>query len=51
MKPENKERKFKMELLAEEVLNLVGEKREEAMHTYRKLLSASADRPMYLIRS
>jgi hypothetical protein len=51
MKLENKARKFKMEMLGKEILNLVGERREEAIQAYRKLLSASADEPMYLQRS
>jgi len=51
MKLENKAGKFKMEMLGKEILNLVGERREEAMQAYRKLLSASADEPMYLTRS
>jgi hypothetical protein len=50
MKLENKAGKFKMEMLGEEILDLVGERREEAMQAYRKLLSASADEPMYLPR-
>jgi hypothetical protein len=51
MKLENKAGKFKMKMLGKEILNLVGEGREEAMQAYRKLLSASADEPMYLKRS
>jgi hypothetical protein len=51
MKLENKAGKFKMKMLGKEILNLVGERREEAMQAYRKLLSASADEPMYLKRS
>jgi hypothetical protein len=50
MKLENKEGKFEMEMLGKEILDLVGERREEAMQAYRKLLSASADEPMYLPR-
>jgi hypothetical protein len=50
MKLENKEGKFEMEMLGKEILDLVGERREEAMQAYRKLLSASADEPMYLTR-
>jgi hypothetical protein len=51
MKRENEARAFEMRILENEILNLVGERREEAMHAYRKLLSASADEPMYLTRS
>jgi hypothetical protein len=51
MKPENEARAFEMRMLENEILNLVGERREEAMQAYRKLLSASADEPMYLTRS
>lgn len=40
-----------MEMLEKEILNLVGERREQAMQAYRKLLSASADELMYLNRS
>jgi hypothetical protein len=51
MKLENEARKLEMKMLGEEILDLVGERREEAMQAYRKLLSASADEPMYLTRS
>jgi hypothetical protein len=51
MKLENEARAFEMRMLENEILNLVGERREEVMQTYRKLLSASADEPMYLTRS
>jgi len=51
MKLENEARKLEMKMLGEEILDLVDERREEAMQTYRKLLSASADEPMYLTRS
>jgi hypothetical protein len=48
----NKEAKaFEMRMLENEILNLVSERREEAIKAYRKLLSASADEPMYLTRS
>jgi hypothetical protein len=43
--------KSKMEVLGEKILDLVGERREEAMQAYRKLMSASANEPMYLTRS
>jgi hypothetical protein len=51
MKLENEARKLEMKMLGEEILDLVGERREEAMQAYRKLLSASADEPMYITRS
>jgi hypothetical protein len=51
MKLENESRKLEMKMLENEILNLVGERREETMQAYRKLLSASADEPMYLTRS
>jgi len=51
MKLVNKARKSEMKMLNGEILNLVGEKREENMKAYRKLLYASAEEPMYLTRS
>ena len=51
MKLENEAKKLEMKMLGEEILDLVGERREETMQVYRKLLSASADEPMYLTRS
>jgi len=51
MKLKNEARKFEMEILGKEILYLKGENREQAMKAYRKLLSASADEPMYLARS
>lgn len=51
MKLENEAKKLEMKMLGEEILDLVGERREEAMQAYRKLLSASADEPLYLTRS
>ena len=51
MKLGNEARKLEMKMLGEEILDMVGETREEAMQAYRKLLSASADEPMYLTRS
>jgi hypothetical protein len=51
MKLENESRKLERKMLGEEILDMVGETREEAMQAYRKLLSASADEPMYLTRS
>jgi hypothetical protein len=51
MKLENKTRAFEMRMLEKEILNLVGERREEAMKTYRKLLSSTSDELVYLMRS
>jgi hypothetical protein len=51
MKLENEARKLEMKMLGEEILDMIGETREKAMQAYRKLLSASADEPMYLTRS
>ena len=51
MKLNKEARAFEMRMLENEILNLIGERREEAMQTYRKLLSASANEPMYLTRS
>jgi hypothetical protein len=51
MKLKNEARKLEMKILGKEILDLVGERREEAMQAYRKLLSASADEPMYITRS
>jgi hypothetical protein len=48
----NKEAKaFEMRMLENEILNLVGERREEAIKAYRKLLSSTSDEPIYLMRS
>jgi len=48
----NKEaRAFEMRMLENEILNLVGERREEAIKAYRKLLSSTSDEPIYLMRS
>jgi hypothetical protein len=48
----NKEAKaFEMRMLENEILNLIGERREEAMKAYRKLLSSTSDETMYLMRS
>ena len=51
MKLEKEARAFEMKMLGEEILDMVGERREEVMEAYRKLLSASSDEPMYLTRS
>ena len=40
-----------IERLKEEILTLKGEKREEGMKEYRKLLSSSADQLVYFMRS
>jgi hypothetical protein len=48
----NKEvRAFEMRMLENEIPNLVGERREEAMKAYRKLLSSAPDELIYLMRS
>jgi hypothetical protein len=49
MKLNNKARAFEMRILGKEILNLVGERREEAMKAYRKLLSSTSDELIYLI--
>jgi hypothetical protein len=51
LKLNNEKKAFKMRKLENEVLNLVGERREEAMRTYRKILSSTADELVYLMRS
>jgi hypothetical protein len=51
MKLKIEARKLEMKMLGKEILDLVGERREEAMQAYRKLLSASAGEPMYITRS
>jgi len=51
MKLNNEARAFKMRMLENEILNLIGERREEAMKAYRKLLSSASDELIYLIRS
>jgi hypothetical protein len=50
MKNANRTAICKMEMLEKEILDLVGERREEAMKAYRKLFSASAEEPIYLAR-
>jgi hypothetical protein len=47
----NQTRAFEMRMLENEILNLVGERREEAMKAYRKLLSSTSDELIYLLRS
>ena len=50
MKLKNEAKKIEMGMLEMEILDLKGEKREQAMKTYRKLLCASADELTYLAR-
>jgi uncharacterized protein (DUF488 family) len=50
MKLKNEAKKIEMGMLEIAILGLKGEKREQAMKTYRKLLSASADDLTYLAR-
>jgi hypothetical protein len=49
----NREERKRTEIqrLENEMLELKGKKREEAMKTYRKLLLALAEEPIYLMRS
>ena len=49
MKLNNETRAFEMKMLGNEILKMAGEKREEAMKTYRKLLYFTSDKPIYLI--
>ena len=51
MKFNAESREFEMRMLEKEILNLVGERREDAMKTYRKLLSFTSDELIYLMRS
>ena len=51
MKLDKEARAFEMRMLENEMLNLVGGRREEAMKAYRKLLSSTSDEPIYLMRS
>ena len=51
MKLNNEARAFEMRMLEEEILNLVGERREEAKKAYRKLFSSTSDELIYLMRS
>ena len=44
-------RKFEIEILEKEILDLKGKIREEAMKAYRKLLLTSTDEPIYFMRS
>jgi len=43
--------KVEIERLEKEILELKGEKREERMKAYRRLLSSSADQLVYIMRS
>ena len=47
----NQARTFEMKIMEKEILSLVGERREEAMKAYRKLLSSTSDELIYLMRS
>ena len=47
----NKARTFEMKMMEKEILSLVGERREKAMKSYRKLLSSTSDELIYLMRS
>ena len=51
MKLDKEARAFEMRMLENEMLTLVGGRREEAMKAYRKLLSSTSDEPIYLMRS
>jgi hypothetical protein len=51
MKLSNEARAFEMRMLESEILNLIGERREEAMKAYQKLLSSTSDELIYLMRS
>ena len=51
MKLNKEARAFEMRMLENEIPNLVGERREEAMKAYRKLLSSAPDELIYLMRS
>lgn len=51
MKLNTEARAFEMRTLEKEILTLVGERREDAMKAYRKLLSSTSDEMIYLMRS
>ncbi len=51
MKLNAEAREFEMRMLEKEILDLIGERREDAMKTYRKLLSSAPDELIYLMRS
>lgn len=46
-----RERKVEIERLEKEILEFKGEKREEEMKAYRRLLLSSADQLIYFVRS
>jgi hypothetical protein len=50
MKLDSEARAFKMRMLENEILNLVGERREKAMKVYRKLFSCTSNQLVYLMR-
>jgi len=50
MKLDSEARAFKMRMLENEILNLVGERREKAMRAYRKLFSCTSNQLVYLMR-
>jgi hypothetical protein len=51
MKLNAEARTFEMRMLEKEILNLVGQRRKDAMRAYRKLLSSTSDELIYLKRS
>jgi hypothetical protein len=51
MKFNSEARAFEMKMLEEEILSLVGGRREEAMEAYRKLVSSTSNEIIYLMRS
>jgi hypothetical protein len=51
LKLNNEKKASKMRKLENEMFNLVGERRVEAMRTYRKILTSTADELVYLRRS
>ena len=50
MKLNSETRAFEMRMLENQILNLVGEKREVAMKAYRKLFSSTSEDLVYLMR-
>jgi hypothetical protein len=51
MKLNREARALEMRMLEKEILNLVGERRDEAMKAYRRLLSFTSNELVYLMRS
>jgi len=47
----NREGKAEIERLGKEILEFKGEKREEGMKAYRRLLLSSAEKLIYFVRS